>query len=57
MQIRSMAFDCPPKLKELITKCLKPKPEERPSLTELLNSIEELRNLERTKSKSLYVVS
>jgi serine/threonine-protein kinase len=40
--IRSLNFECNQTIKDLIIRCLKPKPKDRPSLQELLTAIDQI---------------
>ena len=55
-QIRSTSLFCSQKAKDLIIKCLKAKPQERPSLKDLLGAIDESKSDEKSKSISIYQV-
>ena len=50
-----MTLTCSQKIKDLIIRCLKAKPQERPSLGDLLSAIEEGNCSDRVKSKSVFV--
>ena len=50
-----MTLTCSQKIKDLIIRCLKAKPHERPSLGDLLSAIEEGNCSDRVKSKSVFV--
>ena len=50
-------MDCHKKIKDMIIRCLKARPQDRPSLSDLMATIEEVASLDKAKSKSVFLAT